>query len=166
MIVVSDTSPLNGLVIVGHLPLLQQIYGQVLIPPAVADELKRGGEDDPRITQVLSQDWIKVCQPTNIQLVETLQTESNLDRGESEAIALAQELKAEELLIDERLGRREAVRLGLTITGLLGILLVAKQRGLVTEIRPIIDNLIQEANFRVSDRLYLEVLIAARENYQ
>lgn len=166
MIIVSDTSPLNGLVIVGHLPLLQQIYGRVLIPPAVADELKRGGEDDPRITQVLSVDWIEICQPTNIQLVETLQTESNLDRGESEAIALAQEIKAEELLIDERLGRREAVRLGLNITGLLGILLVAKRRGLVTEIRPIIDNLIQEANFRVSDRLYLEVLIAARENYQ
>ena len=166
MIVVSDTSPLNGLVIVGHLPLLQQIYGQVLIPPAVADELKRGGEDDPRITQVLSLDWIKVCQPTNIQLVKTLQTDSNLDRGESEAIALAQELKAEELLIDERLGRREAVRLGLNITGLLGILLVAKRQGFVTEIRPIIDNLIQQANFRVTDRLYLEVLIAARENYQ
>ncbi|MGD1702813.1 DUF3368 domain-containing protein [Dapis sp. BLCC M229] len=68
-------------------------------------------------------------------------------------------------LIDE-LGRKEAVRLGLNITGLLGILLVAKRRGLVTEIRPIIDNLIQEANFRLSDRLYLEVLIAAKENYQ
>ncbi|NEQ40627.1 MAG: DUF3368 domain-containing protein [Okeania sp. SIO3I5] len=166
MIVVSDTSPLNGLVIVGHLPLLQQIYGRVLIPPAVADELERGGEDDPRITQVLSLDWIEVCQPTNIQLVKTLQTDSNLDRGESEAIALAQELKAEELLIDERLGRKEAVRLGLNITGLLGILLVAKGRGFVTEIRPIIDALIQQANFRVSDRLYLEVLIAAGENYQ
>ncbi|NEP80662.1 MAG: DUF3368 domain-containing protein [Okeania sp. SIO3B3] len=164
MIVVSDTSPLNGLVIVGHLPLLQQIYGRVLIPPAVADELKRGSEDDPRITQVLSLDWIDICQPTNIELVKTLQTESNLDRGESEAIALAQELKAEELLIDERLGRKEAVRLGLNITGLLGILLVAKRRGFVTEIRPIIDSLIQEANFRVSDRLYLEVLIAARES--
>jgi len=166
MIVVSDTSPLNGLVIVGHLPLLQQIYERVLIPPAVADELKRGGEDEPRITQVLSVDWIEICQPTNIQLVKTLQTESNLDRGESEAIALAQELKADELLIDERLGRKEAVRLGLNITGLLGILLVAKRRGLVTEIRPIIDSLIQEASFRVSDRLYLEVLIAAGENYQ
>ncbi len=125
MIVVSDTSPLNGLVKVGHLPLLQQIYGQVLIPPAVADELKRGGEDDPRIIQVLSLDWIEVCQPINIQLVETLQTDYNLDRGESEAIALTQELRADELPIDERQGRREAIRLGLAITGLLGILLVA-----------------------------------------
>ena len=66
MIIVSDTSPLNGLVIVGYLPLLQQIYGRVLIPPAVANELKRGGENDSRITQVLSLDWIDICQPTLI----------------------------------------------------------------------------------------------------
>ena len=163
MIVVSDTSSLSALAIVGYLWLLQRLYGSVLIPPAVADELRRGGEDDGRITVVLSLDWIEVCQPSNYQLVAILQTERNLDRGESEAIALALELKAEELLIDERLGRREAVRLGLSITGLLGILLVAKRRGLVTAIRPILDNLIEEAGFRLHDSLYAEVLAAAGE---
>ncbi|WP_346341611.1 hypothetical protein [[Phormidium] sp. ETS-05] len=106
MIVVSDTSSLSALAIVGYLWLLQRLYGRVLIPPAVADELRRGGEDDGRITVVLSLDWIEVCQPSNYQLVAILQTERNLDRGESEAIALALELRAEELLIDERLGRR------------------------------------------------------------
>jgi hypothetical protein len=75
------------------------------------NELRRGGEDDSRITAVLSLDWIEVLQPSNYQLVESLQTDRNLDRGESEAIALELELGAEELLIDERLGRREAVRL-------------------------------------------------------
>lgn len=164
MIIVSDTSPLNGLAIVGYLPLLQQIYGQVLIPPAVADELTRGSEDDGLIATVLSQDWIEVRQPSDRSAVESLQIDRNLDRGESEAIVLALELGADELLIDERLGRREAIRLGLSITGLLGILLVAKGRGLVSEIRPIIDDLIRQANFRVSDRLYVEVLIAAGEN--
>ncbi len=163
MIIVSDTSPINGLAIVGYLSLLQQLYERVLIPPAVADELRRGGEDDSRIIDALSLDWIEVYQPRDYQLVETLQTEYNLDRGESEAIALALELNAEELLIDERLGRRQAVRLGLFITGLLGILLVAKRRGLVREIRPIIDNLIEQASFRVSDSLYIEVLAAAGE---
>ncbi|WP_324634942.1 DUF3368 domain-containing protein [Phormidium sp. CCY1219] len=72
-------------------------------------------------------------------------------------------MNAEELLIDERLGRRQAIDLGLSITGLLGILLVAKRRGLITQIRPIMDSLILEANFRISPNLYREVLAAAGE---
>ncbi|MCT7955425.1 DUF3368 domain-containing protein [Laspinema palackyanum] len=66
-------------------------------------------------------------------------------------------------MIDERLGRREAIDLGLSITGLLGILLVAKRRGLMTQIRPIIDGLILDANFRIGPNLYREVLAAAGE---
>ena len=164
MIIVSDTSVLSGLAIVGQLNLLQQLYGQVLIPPAVVDELRRGGEDDQRITSVLVLEWIEVCQPSDRLLIEILQNEHNLDRGESEAISLALELKVEELLIDEPMGRREAVRLGLSIIGLLGILLLAKNRGLVIAVRPIMDNLIADANFWVSDRLYTSVLRAAAED--
>ncbi|MDY7022182.1 MAG: DUF3368 domain-containing protein, partial [Cyanobacteriota bacterium] len=92
IIVVSDTSSLCGLGIVGYLGLLQQIYGQVLIPSAVADELIKGGKDDPRIATDLSQDWIEVRQPIDLQRVESLQRECHLDRGESEAITLALEL--------------------------------------------------------------------------
>jgi predicted nucleic acid-binding protein len=164
VIVVSDTSPLSGLAIAGYLSLLQQLYGQVIIPVAVADELKRGGQDDPRITAALAPDWVEVRQPQDLTLVEALQANQNLDRGESEAIALALELKADELLIDERLGRREASRLGLSITGLLGILLVAKRRGLVRAIRPIVDDLINEAGFRISSQLYADVLAMADED--
>ncbi|MFP4222246.1 MAG: DUF3368 domain-containing protein [Phormidium sp.] len=163
MIVVSDTSPLSGLAIVGYLGVLEQLYGQVLIPSGVMQELQRGGEDDPRITDVLGLDWIEVRQATNQQLVQVLQTEHHLDRGESEAIALALDVNAEELLIDERLGRRKAMDLGLSITGLLGILLVAKRRGLITQIRPIMDRLILDANFRIGANLYREVLVAAGE---
>ena len=164
VIVVSDTSPLSGLAIAGYLSLLEQIYDEVIIPVAVANELRRGGQDNPRITEVLALDWVEVQQPKNLALVETLQADQNLDRGESEAIALALELKADELLIDERLGRREASRLGLSITGLLGILLVAKRRGLVGAIRPIMDDLINEAGFRVSSQLYADVLAMAGED--
>ncbi|MBC6476453.1 MAG: hypothetical protein GDA56_00245 [Hormoscilla sp. GM7CHS1pb] len=94
MIVVSDTSGISGLAIVGYLPLLQQLYEQVFLPPAVANELIRGGSDDPRITQALSLDWIEIRQPTDRQLVETLEIDRNLDRRESEAIVLALELGA------------------------------------------------------------------------
>lgn len=163
MIVVSDTSSLNGLAIIDYLSLLQQLYGQVLIPPAVAAELERGSQEDARIAVALSLDWIEIYQPSNQPLIEELQNQYHLDLGESEAIALALELNADELLIDERLGRREALRLGLSITGLLGILLVTKHRGWVSEIRPIIDRLINEANFRISDSLYQEVLGTAGE---
>lgn len=158
MIVVSDTSPLSGLAITGHLWLLPQIYGRVTVPVAVAEELRRGGQEDPRIDAVLALDWVEVRQPTDRSLVEFLRGDRNLDRGESEAIALALELRADELLIDERLGRREASRLGLSITGLLGVLLVAKKRGKVSVIRPIVDALMNEAGFRVSEQLYSEIL--------
>jgi uncharacterized protein len=164
MIIVSDTSPLSGLAIIGALSLLQQLYEKVLIPQAVASELARGGEDDDRIALVLALDWIEVRQTTNLQLVATLINERNLDRGEAEAIALALELGADELLIDERLGRREANQRGLSIIGLLGVLLVAKRRGLVGSIRPLIDDLMTQAGFRVSGQLYTEILIAAGEN--
>ena len=76
-------------------------------------------------------------------------------------IALALELKADALLIDERLGRRQASRLGLSITGLLGVLLAAKKKSLVSAVRPVVEALVSEANFRISDQLYLEVLTAA-----
>lgn len=76
------------------------------------------------------------------------------------------ELNAEGLLIDERLGRIEARRLGLSIVGVLGLLLVAKRRGLVSAVQPIIDDLINEAGFRVSNPLYQEVLRATGETWE
>ena len=164
MIVISDTSPLSGLAIVGQLSLLQALYGQIVIPEAVASELRRGAQDDARIAQVLTLNWIETKSSTNTRLIDELQAVYKLDKGESEAISLALELKADALLIDERLGRSEASRLGLSITGMLGVLLVAKKQSLVSAIRPIVDVLIGEAGFRISDQLYREVLAAAEES--
>jgi len=163
MIIISDTSPLSSLAIVGGLSILKDIYTTVIIPQAVANELANSTEEDIRIKSMLSLEWIQVKQTTNLELVACLTDEYNLDLGEAEAIALALELKADELLIDERLGRREAVRLGLSITGVLGILLVAKSRGLISRVQPIMEALMTQANFRISRQLYEEVLRTANE---
>jgi len=72
--------------------LLQALYGQIVIPEAVASELNRGGQDDPRISQVLMLDWIETKPSTNHRLISELQTVYKLDKGESEAISLALEL--------------------------------------------------------------------------
>ncbi|MBD2626714.1 DUF3368 domain-containing protein [Trichormus variabilis] len=163
MIVVSDTSPLSNLAIVGCLSILQQIYNKVIIPQGVAEELINASDEEHIIAGVLSLDWIEVIPATNLELISELRNNSNLDRGEAEAIALAIELNADELLIDERLGRREATRLGLPITGVLGILLVAKHRQLMPAVQPVMDALITQAGFRVSSQLYAEILKAANE---
>lgn len=164
MIVVSDTSPLSGLAVVNQLGLVHALYGQLVIPSAVAKELEQGGQSDLRIVRVLSLNWVEIRSVTDRRLVDELEAIYKLDKGESEAIALAVELKAKALLIDERLGRREASRLGLSITGMLGILLAAKKQNLVSAIRPIVDELISKAGFRISDQLYQEVMAVAGED--
>lgn len=163
MIVVSDTSVLSNLAVIGKICLLKKIYHDVIIPEAVADELANAGDDTPEIKAVLSLNWIQVRQASDLQTITTLQTEQLLDRGEACAISLALQLKADELLIDERLGRREATRLDLPKVGILGILLIAKRRNLISAIQPVIDALISEAGFRVSRQLYEEVLQVAGE---
>ncbi len=161
MIIVSNTSPISNLARVGHLEIIQQIYGKIIIPTAVCDELthKGAGEIVARAVKELS--WIETQPLADLTRANNLQ--NTLNKGEAEAIALALELNANELLIDERLGRREAMGLGISVTGALGILVIAKNRGLIAEVKPIIDELISEVVFRVSDRLYADILQQAGE---
>lgn len=86
-----------------------------------------------------------------------------MDLGEAEAIALAVEVEAARLLIDERSGRQAATDLGLRITGVLGILLSAKRQSLIMAVKPIMDNLMLQSSFRITSQLYADVLDAAGE---
>jgi uncharacterized protein len=160
MIVVSDTSPINNLAAIGQLGLLQQLYGNVIISTAVYQELLNAGATDPGTLAIQTLNWIQTRSVTNLALLQTLQ--NNLDIGEAEAIALAVELNADRLIIDERRGRNEATRLGLQVTGLLGILLAAKRQGLIPLVQPVLDDLMAQG-FWVRAQLYAEVLELAGE---
>jgi uncharacterized protein len=161
MLIVSNTSPISNLIIIGEIALLQQIYPTVIIPPAVHLELTRLPIFQPTMLSLVSTGWLKIQTPRNLQLLNILN--QTLDPGETEAIALAIELSADRLLIDERLGRSIAASYGLKIRGLLGILINAKQQGLIPVLKPSLDRLINQAGFRVSQALYDRTLQEARE---
>lgn len=161
MTVVSNTSPITNLAAVGQLNLLQKLYTSIIIPQAVYDEMAGLSYTVPGTVEVQTLSWIQTQQVVDLTLVTELQTE--IDEGESEAIALAIELTADRLLIDDYAGRIVASRLGVNVTGLMGVLLVAKRRGLIQSVKPVMDDLIAQAGFRVSNQLYADVLQAAAE---
>lgn len=113
MIVVSNTSPIINLAIIGKLELLKNVFGKIIIPQAVYDEINAGGVDGSGILEVQSSKWIKVQSVKNENLVQSLGME--LDKGEAETIAVALELKADFVLLDEKIGRKIAKDFGLKI---------------------------------------------------
>jgi predicted nucleic acid-binding protein len=127
MIVVSDTSPLNYLVIIGRHELLHQLFGQVIIPSAVAAELRHCGA--PAIVR----HWL-ASPPAWLQIVSAIRVEDSLAQlgaGEAEAITLAQRLKADILLCDDAEARPAAAARGLKVTGTLGLLEAGSIKGLL-----------------------------------
>lgn len=161
MIIVSNTSPISSLAKVDKLSLLENIYGQVNIPQAVYNELTDIRAGEKVNNAITNANWIEIRSVTNKQLVRKL--EFNLDQGEAEAIILAVELNANQLLIDERLGRQEANKLGLSLIGVLGMLLIAKKRGLISNVKSVMDDLITQTAFRVGEQLYYRILKEANE---
>jgi len=149
MKVVSNTSPLIGLSNIGKLEILHEVFGKVFIPPAVRREF---GEELP--------EWIEVTSPENQPLVSALS--KLLGAGESEAIALAIELGADFLILDDLKARKIARELGVNVIGTAGVLLVAKKRGVVDEVKPLL-TLLVEKGFRISDDVIRVILTAADE---
>jgi predicted nucleic acid-binding protein len=156
MSIVSNASPLINLARIGKLDLLYQLYGKLTVPSAVWQEVVIEGAGQPGADDVKAATWIRTQTVTNKELVRALQ--QGLDAGEAEAIALALEIGAKLLLMDERLGRETARHLGLRYTGLIGVLIEAKHRGLIGAVKPQLDALRNLAGFRVGDALYTRVL--------
>jgi predicted nucleic acid-binding protein len=161
--VASNTSPISNLAIIGRLSLLRRQFGEIWIPVAVQSEL--GHLSHPAalgdIQQALRDGWIKP-QALRADKVARLLAAA-LDPGESEAIALALELPADLILLDERDGRSAAERAGLRVTGVLGVLLHAKNDGQIKSMKPEIEALRTQARFFLSSRLEESVLAIAGE---
>lgn len=147
MIAVSDTSPINYLVLIELQELLPKLLDRVLIPDAVHRELQSTGAPDP-IKRFLAEapDWLEVRPSPEIDPALR-----HLDAGEREAIALALSIGADSVLLDERKGRQAAREQGLRVSGTLGVLRLGADQGLIL-LNDARDRL-QKTNFRVSPRL-------------
>jgi predicted nucleic acid-binding protein len=161
MLVVADTSPINYLVLLEYTAVLPALYTRVLIPPAVVRELRDVEAPEPvRAWAADLPTWCEVRRPTAHVETEAL---AHLGGGEREAIALAQQVRADLLLIDEADGRRVARSRGLAVTGTLGVLERAAERGLL-ELPSALARLLT-TTFRVRDELLHAMLTrdAARQ---
>lgn len=160
---VSDTSPISSLAAIGRLSLLRSQFPEIWIPTAVREEL--GAHPDraalTTIQGALGEGWIKCASVAASHLLSVLSL--HLHRGEAEAIALAAELKAEVIIIDEQEGRELASQAGLYVTGVLGVLLRAKRDGHILALKPEIQSLRDKARFFVHPSLEAKVLAAAGE---
>ncbi len=163
MIVVADASPIISLSAIGHFDLLRRLYGEVRVPTAVFEEVTSVEDVRPGSVEVRQAKWLieHPLSPQSAELACALQL--NLDQGEAEAIALAVEVEAGLLLMDERRGRHSAAQLGISVAGVLGVLMEAKKKGFVDELKPLLDELLSEAGMRFSQQLYRRVLQEAGE---
>lgn len=159
MTIVSDTTPIISLIKINHLDLLKKLFGEVIIPGAVFNELTASKTFCEEADIVRNAGFLKTFAVQNIQSVKILQTLSGLDDGESEAIVLAGEHESNLLIIDERKGRKVAQKLGIAITGTVGILLQAHYESLISsdEVRKSLE-ILRNSNVRLSDSLIKEAL--------
>jgi len=148
-IIISDTSCLIILDKIDELELLMKMGRKVFVTPII---LKEFGKSLP--------DWISVVMPENAHYQQILKMD--LDEGEASAIALSLEMKDPILMIDELKGRKVAEKLNLRYSGTFGLILRAKQIGLINSVKPILEK-IKSTNFRFDEKLFEKVLEQAGE---
>jgi predicted nucleic acid-binding protein len=161
MIVVADTSVILNLCRVRQERLLQALFKRVLIPEVVAGEFDRLAKVQTRFSGLILPEWIEILpEPQNMPAAVLA---AHLDSGESAAIAMCLDRHADALLIDEALGREVAGRLGLRTIGVLGVLLEARRRELIPEVKIVLDKLETDAGFWIAPELKNRLLQLAGE---
>jgi predicted nucleic acid-binding protein len=158
--IVSNSSPLIHLSKIGQLNLLREFFGDIAIPRAVYEECITEGKQREEIAIIKNADWIHSYNVANKNLITVLQSE--LDNGESEAIALALETDADLILLDDAEAREKARLYNLKITGTLGILLRAKKEGKFQSFNEVMEDLLK-TGFWINSTLQRRLLIEAEE---
>lgn len=158
--VVTDTSPLLNLALIDRIDLVQSQFESIVVPEAVRRELLAGESGREELESLLDSELVSVQRPTRDDLVREFRSE--LDAGESAAIAIAVERDPDLLLVDERDGRRIARRHGVEVTGVVGILLRGARDGDL-EIEPTLDSL-RDVGFWIGDDLYRRAVEAVDED--
>lgn len=159
-IVVSNTSPLLYLHQIGQLPLLRDLYGEILVPLAVRDELLKGQALGISVPVISDLAWVVMMAPSSSDLLVEM---NDLGAGEAEAIGLALSLPGALLLLDDSQGRAVAERRGIELTGTIGVLIKAKKKGLLPEVKPLLEKL-RETSMNLSPVLLRRALQLAGES--
>ena len=154
--IIADSTPLINFAAIHRPDVLEQLFGRIVIPKAVETELLEKGERYPSAEELKRVDFIDVVKINDLVLCNSLKID--LDQGEAEAITLALEQNAELLLLDEVAGRTVAKFHNIPFTGSIGCLVEAKWTGIIPEIKPLLDVIVSEARFWVSEELYRRVL--------
>lgn len=158
MIIIADSSPLISHALIGKLSLLEQLYQELCVPAAVYEEVVKSDKPCSRALKQFLHG--KTKQVKNSMAIDILL--SDLGAGEAEAIVLAIEQQPAMVLLDDLKARKFAKMKGLDIIGTLGILLKAKQAGLISELKPFIETL-ESNEIRISPNIIEFVLQAAQE---
>jgi len=156
--VVSNTTPILSLLKIGKLDVLRELYGKVQIPRAIYREIE-AGKDKDYYADTKELGWIEI---KSIQSSSARLYLFDSDDGEAETIILAQEQSADVVIIDEKLGRRYAAQINIPVTGTIGILLKAKERGLITAVAPFLRELRDKSSW-INDNLFEKALRLADE---
>ena len=148
-LIISDTSCFITLSKIEKMDILRLLYKQIVTTPEIAQEFDE-----------YLPDWIEII-PVHDKDKQKL-LEMQVDKGEASAIALALENENAVLIIDDNKARKLAHNLKLEFTGTIGVIIAAKQKGIINSIKPVLDK-IKETNFRISADLELQALIQAKE---
>ena len=162
MIVISNSTPLINLSVISRLDLLRTLFGNIIIPESVYQEVVVEGWGRPGSAEVSNANWILRQPITNQQAVQQLMNGTHLKRGESEVIILATERQPDYLILDDLAARRYALSNQLPVIGTVGIILAAKAQHLITSVKQPLDALIAAGKY-IHDDVYNEALRRAGE---
>ena len=158
--IIVNSTPIIALSAIDKITLLKELYGTIVIPSAVSNEINVKSNSKAKNQLDMHSDWIHIKMIKNVEQKITFKTQ--LHEGEVEVIILGQELNAKTLIIDDYLAREYAKYLGFNVVGTVGVLLSSKAKGLIDTVKPFVDKMIKNG-FYLNKRLYDEILMIANE---